>query len=128
VPAVELVGRVATTTAWVTAPKKEALKTLSGRVARLRQFLEWFFRNRETGDITIAQSPNLALWVVIAAGALLLIIPSSGKPTLAAEIMFKGSLLVWAIDEVLRGVNPWRRCLGAVVLCYELTTILSSMV
>ena len=27
------------------------------------------------------------------------------------------SLLAWwAADEVLRGVNPWRRCLGAAVL------------
>ena len=37
----------------------------------VRKFLLWFFRNRETGEITIVQAPNLALWVVIAAGALL---------------------------------------------------------
>lgn len=31
--------------------------------AIMRQFLQWFFRNRETGEVTIAQAPNLVLWV-----------------------------------------------------------------
>jgi hypothetical protein len=26
------------------------------------------------------------------------------------------ALAVWAGDELLRGVNPWRRCLGGAVL------------
>jgi hypothetical protein len=26
-------------------------------------------------------------------------------------------------DEILRGVNPWRRCLGMAVLCYRLWTL-----
>ena len=28
------------------------------------------------------------------------------------------------LDEIFRGVNPWRRCLGGAVLAYELTTFL----
>jgi hypothetical protein len=90
----------------------------------VRKFLLWFFRNRETGEITIVQAPNLALWVVIAAGALLWLWPKPGGSHSALEIVFKGGLIVWAIDEIVRGVNPWRRCLGASVLVYELTTIL----
>jgi hypothetical protein len=35
-----------------------------------RRFLRWFFQNRETDAITIAQAPNLVLWIVIAGGAL----------------------------------------------------------
>jgi multisubunit Na+/H+ antiporter MnhE subunit len=27
-----------------------------------------------------------------------------------------GALVVWALDEMIRGVNPWRRVLGGVVL------------
>jgi hypothetical protein len=92
--------------------------------AIMRQFLRWFFRNRETGEVTIAQAPNLVLWVVIAAGVLLWVLPSSGNPSVALGIVFKGGLLVWAVDEVFHGVNPWRRCLGAAVFGYELTTIL----
>jgi hypothetical protein len=90
----------------------------------MRQVLWWFFRNRETGAITIAQTPNIVLWIVIAAGVLLWVWPSSGSPSVVLEIVFKGGLLVWAVDETLRGVNPWRRCLGAAVMTYELTTIL----
>jgi hypothetical protein len=44
--------------------------------------------------------------------------------SVALEIVFKDGLLIWALDELFRGVNPWRRCLGAAVLGYELTTIL----
>src|ERR1700722_4386189 len=36
------------------------------------------------------------------------------------RVVFKGGLLIWAVDGVFRGVNPWRRCLGAAVLGYEL--------
>jgi hypothetical protein len=90
----------------------------------MRRFVQWFFRNRETGVITIAQAPNLVLWVVIATGVLVRIFPSADKWSVALEIVFKGGLLIWAVDELFRGVNPWRRCLGAAVLGYELTTIL----
>jgi hypothetical protein len=80
--------------------------------------------NHDTGVVTIVQAPNLVLWIVIAAGILLWILPSSGNPSIASEIVFQGGLLVWAGDEIFRGVGPWRRCLGAAVLAYELTTIL----
>ena len=90
----------------------------------MRNSLLWFFRNRETGEVTIVQSPNLILWVVIAAGALLWIWPEPYSLHSDLKIVFKGGLIVWAIDEIVRGVNSWRRCLGAAVLVYELTTIL----
>ena len=54
-------------------------------------------------EVTIAQAPNLVLWVVIAAGILLWVLPSSGNPSAALGIVFKGGLLVWAVDEVFRG-------------------------
>jgi hypothetical protein len=88
------------------------------------RFLQWFFRNRETGAITIAQAPNLALWIVIVGSVLIWVWHPPGHLGIALEIVVKGGLFVWASDEVLRGVNPWRRCLGAAVLGYELTTML----
>jgi hypothetical protein len=90
----------------------------------VRQFLNWFFRNRETGEITIAQWPNLVLWIDIAAGILLWIWPAAGKPSVALTVVFKGGLLVWAADEIVRGMNPWRRCLGAAVAAYVIATLL----
>ncbi|WP_441234279.1 hypothetical protein [Bradyrhizobium sp. 930_D9_N1_4] len=92
--------------------------------AIVRKILNWFFRNRETGAITIAQWPNLVLWIVIVAAVLLWIWPSSGQFSVALTVVVKGGLLVWAADEIIRGVNPWRRCLGAAVAVYELTTLL----
>jgi hypothetical protein len=44
----------------------------------MRRFVQWFFRSRETGVITIAQTPNLVLWVVIGAGVLVRVFPSAG--------------------------------------------------
>jgi hypothetical protein len=64
----------------------------------MRRFVQWFFRNRETGVITIAQAPNLVLWVVIAAGVLVRIFPSAGKWSVALEIVSKGGLLIWGVD------------------------------
>ena len=90
----------------------------------MRRILDWFFRNRETGAITIAQWPNLVLWIVIAAGILLWIWPSAGKASLALTIVVKGGLIIWGADEIIRGVNPWRRCLGAAVVLYGLMTLL----
>jgi hypothetical protein len=93
-------------------------------IFRIKQLLQWFFRNRETGAITIAQVPNLVLWIVIAGAALQWAWHPPGRPGVALETVVKGGFLVWAADEIFRGVNPWRRCLGAAVFCYELTTIL----
>ena len=90
----------------------------------MQRFLQWFFRSRETGAITIAQWPNPILWIVIAAGVLLCIWPSAGNVSVALAIVFKGGLIIWAADEILRGVNPWRRCLGAAVAIYEIVTLL----
>jgi hypothetical protein len=90
----------------------------------MRQFFQWFFRNRETGAVTIAQAPNLVLWIVIVGSVLLWFWPPPGRAGVALEIVVKGGLFVWATDEIFRGVNPWRRCLGAAVFIYELTTML----
>ncbi len=89
----------------------------------VRRFLDWFFRSRETGAIVIAQWPNFILWIVIVAGLLLWIWPSAGKASAALTIVVKGGLIIWGADEIARGVNPWRRCLGAAVVVYELITL-----
>jgi hypothetical protein len=34
----------------------------------------------------------------------------------AVEVTGTAALVIWAVDEIVRGVNPWRRMLGAVVL------------
>ena len=60
---------------------------------------------------------------MIVAGLLLWVWPSAGKANLALTIAVNGGLVLWTVDEIVRGVNRWRRSLGAVVLLYEFTTL-----
>ena len=78
--------------------------------------IDWLFRNRHTGRITIVQAPNLALWLFIAAAALRSIFDPSGGLRTALDVVATAALVWWAVDEVARGVNPWRRLLGGAVL------------
>ena len=41
---------------------------------------------------------------------------ASSRHAFGLRIVALLSLTIWALDEIVRGVNPWRRCLGAVVL------------
>jgi hypothetical protein len=91
--------------------------------AAVRRLLLWCFRNRETGAITVAQTPNLALSVFLVAAAILWLMHPSGTISTVAKVVATGSLIVWALDEVVRGVNPWRRFLGAAVLIYVVSTV-----
>ena len=82
----------------------------------LGRAVDWAFRDRTTGAITIAQPPNLPLWLFLGLTALAWLAdalapasrPIAGWLGIAAHL----ALAWWAIDEILRGVNPWRRVLG----------------
>ena len=73
---------------------------------------DWFFRDRRTGRIVVAQRPNLALWIFLGSVALRLIVGSDGRARTVVDAVGVASLTWWAVDEVLRGVNPFRRLLG----------------
>jgi hypothetical protein len=77
-----------------------------------------FFRNQKTGRLVLFEFPNPALWVFIAAIAL----RWSAYDARDAELRWIGSgaLIVWGLDELVRGHAPSRRLLGAVVLGWEL--------
>ena len=73
---------------------------------------DWVFRNRRTGRITIGQRPNLSLSVFLVATAIgYFVADDTGAHTVLGWIA-EVALAAWAVDEVLRGVNPWRRALG----------------
>jgi hypothetical protein len=50
----------------------------------------------------------------------------SAAHTTAVDGVRRGALLVWALDEVVRGASPFRRMLGAVVLAAQRASILAS--
>jgi hypothetical protein len=97
--------------------------TVNRANAVVRRLLLWCFRNRETGAITVAQTPNLALSVFLVATAILWLRHPTGAISAMAKVVATGSLIVWALDEVVRGVNPWRRFLGVAVLIYVVSTV-----
>ncbi|MCA1842093.1 MAG: hypothetical protein LC792_02680 [Actinobacteria bacterium] len=78
--------------------------------------IDWLFRNRQTGRITIAQWPNVPLGLFLVASGLRWLFDPSGDARTALGVLATWGLLWWAVDEVVRGVNPWRRFLGGAVL------------
>lgn len=86
---------------------------------RYGSVVEWLFRNRKTGRITIAQFPNAALWLFVAAAVLQRLLDPSGMLRTGLTLIAAGALLWWAVDELVRGVNPWRRLLGGAVIATQ---------
>ncbi|MEX1296730.1 MAG: hypothetical protein AB1Z67_11210 [Candidatus Limnocylindrales bacterium] len=80
--------------------------------SKWRSLLDWSFRDRRTGKILIIHVPNMAilLWL-----ATVLARQLTAEGTTAHTLLaWAGSFTLgwWAIDELVRGVNPWRRVLG----------------
>ena len=61
----------------------------------------------------------------IVASVLRRLLSPAGTVDSTLRVVAAGSLFWWAIDEVLRGVNPWRRLLGAGVLAGQLVGLVS---
>ena len=83
---------------------------------------QWWVRDR-SGRLAIAQAPNAAIlvWVtsVVVGWFDVLDDHRSGVLTRVGQ----GALIVWALDEVLRGASPFRRVLGLVVLAAMLVRV-----
>nr|WP_082513822.1 hypothetical protein [Methylobacterium sp. Leaf465] len=80
--------------------------------------IDWFFRDRKTGAITIGQWPNAPLLIFIGCALVGWLDGPGGRIGPYLRILGAAALAWWAVDEVVRGVNPWRRCLGAGVLAF----------
>ncbi len=82
----------------------------------------WWFRAPD-GSQTVWQPPNPALSVWLVAVVVGFFDLSSAHTT-AVDGVRHGALLVWALDELVRGASPFRRVLGAVVLVGQLAMLL----
>ena len=80
----------------------------------IERVADWLFRDRSTGRIVVAQFPNIPLFVWL--GATVASLVTSGRVQTVMGHLATLALIVWAGDEIIRGVNPFRRMLGAVVL------------
>jgi len=74
------------------------------------------FRDRRTGRIVIVQWPNAALVVWLVASTARALLGLGDGWGAALRVVAALALGWWALDEIGRGVNPWRRLLVAVVL------------
>jgi len=81
-------------------------------------FLDWMFRSRKTGRITLAQLPNWQFAVWLLASAVMWLGHPWGWVRAVLVVLASAALALWAGDEVLRGVNPFRRLLGFAVLSW----------
>lgn len=82
--------------------------------------VDWLFRDRSTGRIVLGQLPNVAILVFIVARVLEWLTDAQGRTGAILHWVGTAALLWWAGDELLRGVNPFRRMLGAAVLAVVL--------
>ena len=92
----------------------------------MRHAFDWLFRNRQTGRITIAQFPNVPLWIFIAGAAVRRFADTHGDVDAALTVVTTAALVVWALLELFRGVNPFRRMLGGGVLMVTLVGVARS--
>ncbi len=77
--------------------------------------LRWWVTDRH-GEVVLGQFPNpaLAVWLVAALLRWTGVVDGASADT--ARDIGTGALLVWALDEIVRGATPFRRLLGVAVL------------
>ena len=85
--------------------------------------VDWWFRNRETGEITIGQPPNPPVKIAVAAFGLRALLRPPGLIGTALGAIGTGAVVYWAGDELLRGVNPYRRMTGVTTLAAVATLL-----
>lgn len=85
--------------------------------------LSFLFRDRRTGHFVLWQRPNLLLSIWLASAVFRWVFKADG--TVGDVLRIGGSLVLvaWAIDELVRGVNPFRRSLGLVLLVLQVATL-----
>jgi hypothetical protein len=101
---------------------------------RIRSIIDWVFKSRVTGRLVIAQFPNLSLGLYLLTKALEWILSRSDTSSETANpgqavtaLRWLGPILLtwWAFDELIRGVNPWRRLLGLLGLASVVGSVLT---
>jgi hypothetical protein len=81
----------------------------------VQRSIDWAFRSRESGRIVIVQRPNLPLVLFVVLRVAAMVIPDGSMHDVVSWTA-RIALAWWGLDELLRGVNPFRRLLGAAAL------------
>jgi hypothetical protein len=86
----------------------------------------WTFDSRRTGHVTVAQWPNVSLSVFVLSSGAARIFRPAGTVGTALRVATVAAIVLWSLDEIGRGVNPFRRMLGVVVLLATVANLLFS--
>ena len=99
---------------------------MSTQSSSLSRALHWTFDSRKTGRVTIGQFPNIWLWTFLGAVLVQTLVRPAGTGGRVVSGVKYASLTIWGLDEMARGVNPWRRFLGALAVVGALISWLNS--
>ncbi|MDD7918534.1 hypothetical protein [Actinomycetospora callitridis] len=96
----------------------------------MRPVLDWWLADRTRGGPgsapwVVGQWPNPALVVFLLALVARLVVPDPATAE-ALVLVGRGALLVWGLDELVRGVNPFRRVLGLGVGGWQVAGLLTA--
>jgi hypothetical protein len=81
-----------------------------------RRGINWLFRSHNTGKITVAQLPNVSLTLFVGFRIAQALVSPRSTAHDVLRWFAVAALAWWGLDELLRGVNPFRRILGAAAL------------
>ena len=80
------------------------------------RWVDYAFRSRETGKITLAQAPNVPLGLYIGVRVADAVFTPAGTAGTVLHWIGVAALVWWGGAELLTGVNPFRRLLGVAAL------------
>jgi len=89
--------------------------------------INWLFRDRTTGRITIAQFPNLSIGLFLALTVTRSLTSPKGVAGDVLDAATGAALAWWSIDEIVRGANPFRRILGGTVLTWIVVNLVQRL-
>ncbi len=75
--------------------------------------LGWAVTSRETGEVVLWQNPNLPALLSTVGAVLTGVSPRGSGMQRGAAVATVLVSTWWGVDELARGVNPFRRALGA---------------
>jgi hypothetical protein len=100
-----------------------AIEDVEPKCGLARRAIRWLFVSRRNGRITLVQWPNVPLWLFFGLTVAVHVTHVSGRAGTVIRGLADAALLVWAVDELARGVNPFRRMLGLLVIIATVTTL-----
>jgi hypothetical protein len=112
-------------------PKQRSVPTdvdrlrLGREIKQNGRMKDWLFRSRVTGEITYGQRPNVTLIAYYVLWAVRRFVKPTGQTGSVVSGVTDGLITVWAIDELARGVNPFRRMIGGATLAWRLRSVMA---